>query len=115
MAKVYNKYGGRLKGPKGTEFFKPSYKLSLKFLTSSSPVVGALFQVKTTKTLDNLKCSICESTYRVELHHIRAMKDLNPKISYIDRQMVRVNRKRIALCRVCHMLKHRNKETTFAN
>lgn len=86
MAKVYRKFGSGLQGPKGTNIFKPSYKTTLKFLTSSSPVIGSLFQAKSTKTLDNLKCSMCESTHRVELHHIRAMKNLNPKISYNDRQ-----------------------------
>ena len=113
MAKVYKKFGPNLTGPKGKSIYKPSYKTTLKFLASSSPTIGALFQEKSIATLDNLKCSICESTHRVEMHHIRAMKDLNPKLSYMDRQMMRINRKRIPLCRPCHMMKHRNKETTF--
>lgn len=113
MAQVYKRFGGSLKGPKGKTLFKPSYRITLKFLTSTSPVVGAMYQEKSTTTLDNLKCSVCDSDYRVEMHHIRAMKDLNPKLSYMDRQMVRINRKRIPLCRRCHMLKHRNQETTF--
>lgn len=111
MAKAYKKFGPGLTGPKGKSIFKPSYKMTLKFLVSQSPVIGALFQDKSVATLDNLKCSICESTHRVEMHHIRAMKDLNPKLSYLDRQMVRVNRKRIPLCRPCHMLRHRKNET----
>lgn len=113
MAKVYKKFGPSLEGPNGTRILKPSYKLTLRFLTSASPVIGSLFQEKSTKTLDNLKCSMCESTHRVEMHHVRAMKNLNPKLSYIDRQMVRVNRKRVPLCRVCHMMKHRNRETVL--
>jgi nicotine oxidoreductase len=115
MAQVYKKFGGKMTGPKGINLFKPSYKITLKFLTSASPVIGAMFQEKSTATLDNLQCKICGSDYRVELHHIRAMKDLNPKISYMDRMMVRINRKRIPLCRTCHMLKHRHKETVFDN
>lgn len=113
MAQVYKKFGGRLTGPKGKTLFKPSYRITLKFLSSASPIVGAMYQGKSTATLDNLKCSVCDSDYRVELHHIRAMKDLNPKLSYLDRQMVRINRKRIPLCRRSHMLNHRNHETTF--
>ena len=109
MAQVYKKFGSRLTGPKGKSFYKPSYKMSLKFLTKASPLVGALYQEKSTATLDNLRCSVCQSEYRVEFHHVRAMKDLNPKISYMDRQKVRINRKRIPLCRSCHMLKHRNR------
>lgn len=63
--------------------------------------------------LDKLSCKVCGSDYRVELDHIRAMKDLNPKVSYMDRLMIRTNRKRIPLSRVCHMMKHRNRESTF--
>nr|YP_010391192.1 hypothetical protein NDA36_mgp37 [Fusarium vorosii]QID45199.1 Reverse transcriptase (RNA-dependent DNA polymerase) [Fusarium graminearum]UPX02618.1 hypothetical protein [Fusarium vorosii]DAC73639.1 TPA_asm: hypothetical protein [Fusarium graminearum] len=114
MAKTYKKFGAQLTGPKGKGLFKPSYKTTLKFLINSSPVIGAMFQNKSTATLDKLECKICGSSHKVEMHHIRAMKDLNPKLSYLDREMVRVNRKRIPLCRVCHMMKHsKRKETTF--
>lgn len=107
MAQTYKKFGSKLTGPKGKSLFKPSYKMTLKFLTKPSPVIGALFQAKSTATLNKLNCKVCGSDYRVELHHIRAMKDLNPKLSYMDRLMVRINRKRIPLCRSCHMMKHR--------
>lgn len=113
MAQTYKKFGPKLTGPKGSTLLKPSYKTSLKFLTKASPVVGALFQEKSTATLDKLNCKVCGSDYRVELHHVRAMKDLNPKLSYMDRVMVRINRKRIPLCRRCHMMKHRGGETVF--
>lgn len=115
LAQVYKKFGGRMTGPKGNSLFKPNYKISLKFLTKSSPVIGAMYQAKSTATLDNLQCKVCGSDYRVEMHHVRAMKDLNPKLSYMDRLMVRTNRKRIPLCRTCHMMKHRRKETVFNN
>lgn len=54
-------------------------------------------------------CAKCGSDYRVEMHHVRAMKNLNPKISEVDRLMVRANRKQIPLCRECHMKYHHNK------
>lgn len=113
MASTYKKFGPTLTGPKGISLYKPEYKITMKFLVKVSPVIGSLYLEKTNVTLNNLKCSVCNSEYRVELHHVRAMKDLNPKISYMDRQMVRINRKRIPLCRACHMMKHRNHETVF--
>jgi hypothetical protein len=57
-------------------------------------------------SLENLVCSVCESEYRVEMHHVRMMKDLNPNARLIDRMMARRNRKQIALCRSCHMDYH---------
>ena len=107
--KVYLKFGINLTGPNGKGFIIPSYKVTFKFSTSANPIVGSLYQEKTNSVFENLECAICGATYRVEFHHVRAMKDLNPKISFIDKLMVKANRKRIPLCRKCHMLKHKNK------
>ena len=41
------------------------------------------------------------------MHHIRAMKNLNPKLSYMDKLMVKANRKQIPLCKICHIKKHK--------
>jgi hypothetical protein len=40
------------------------------------------------------------------MHHIRAMKDLKPNKSWVDKLMMKAKRKQIPLCRVCHMKKH---------
>jgi hypothetical protein len=40
------------------------------------------------------------------MHHIRYLKDLNPKVSKIDELMIKRRRKQIALCRACHMKHH---------
>lgn len=113
MAQTYKKFGHRLTSPKGKTFFKPSYRATYKYMVKPNPVVGALSQEKTNATLEYLRCKNCDSDYRVEFHHIRAMKDLNPKISNMDRLMVKANRKRIPLCIACHMMKHRKRETVF--
>jgi Type II intron maturase len=57
-------------------------------------------------SLENLACSVFGSEYRVEMHHIRKMKDLNPKARYIDKIMARKNRKQVPLCRKCHIEYH---------
>lgn len=115
MAKVHQKYGPNLsiteKSSDGKEktfsLMTPSYKLTLKFLTSSSPVIKALFGSVSLATLDHLICAICDSDYKVEMHHIRQMKDLNPKLNYLDKLMVRRRRKQIPLCKECHMAYHK--------
>lgn len=45
-AQVYKQFGEKLTSPKGYEFYKPS-KITLKFLTSSSSIIGSLYQKKT--------------------------------------------------------------------
>lgn len=117
MKKVINKFGPNLsvkhqdsKEPKKTKvysFLIPSYKITLKFLTDSSPVIKALYGSVSLSTLDDLECVKCSSKYRVEMHHIRHMKDLNPKLNSLDKLMARRRRKQIPLCRICHMEYHR--------
>nr|ATI20532.1 group II intron reverse transcriptase/maturase [Juglanconis juglandina] len=111
-SKVISKFGPQLNAPtmdkgkngqKEMSFLKPSYKITLKFLTSSSPIIKSLYGSKSLATLDGLVCSVCGSEYRVEMHHVRHLKDLNPKLSLVDKLMARRRRKQIALCRNCHM------------
>jgi len=47
----------------------------------------------------------------VEMHHVRLLKDLNPKLSEIDRLMSKRRRKQIALCRSCHLNHHKTSKT----
>lgn len=112
MKKTYVKFGNLLESPKKIKFLKPSYKISLKFNSKANPNIAALYGSKSIASLEGLKCSVCGSDYRVEMHHIRAMKDLNPKISYIDRLMVKAYRKQIPLCRSCHIAKHKGIESS---
>lgn len=44
------------------------------------------------------------------MHHIRTLKDLNPKMNSIDKLMIKIKRKQIPLCRECHMVKHKTNE-----
>lgn len=66
-------------------------------------------------TLDGLKCVVCESEYRVEMHHVRMMKDLNPKLKGLDKLTAKANRKQIPLCRKCHIDYHRGELRLEAN
>lgn len=107
--KVFEKFGKSMKCPESTiEFKKPSYKITLKFLTKLNPngVIQGIYSYKSLSTLDNRKCSVCDSEHRVEMHHIRALKDLKGK-SIVDTMMIKAKRKQIPLCRECHMKKHR--------
>lgn len=115
MASVYKRFGKNLTAPaikqneKPLSFIKPSYKLTLKFMTKINPDLKAVKIASISQaSLEELTCQLCGSGYRVEMHHVRKMKDLNPKISFVDKLMARINRKQIPLCRKCHMQKHRN-------
>lgn len=125
VAAVYKKFGQYLTDPnpkpvKGKtkdkeefiSFIKTDFKANINDFKVSkvNNIIPSMFaKTKSLARLDNLVCIRCDSDFRVEMHHIRAMKDLNPDISGIDRLMVRKNRKQIPLCRPCHMDYHRLK------
>lgn len=46
------------------------------------------------------------------MHHIRQLKDLNPKLSKIDALMAANRRKQIPVCRTCHLDIHSSKSRT---
>ena len=58
-------------------------------------------------SLDNLECVKCKTAENVEMHHVRKLSSLNPKLSELDRIMAKRNRKQIPLCRVCHQVHHK--------
>lgn len=119
--KVYNKFGTLLtirdyeKRQKDSQpsnvaqLYKPDFKVNAwDFKTSPVKQNIAQFYADTISlaNLDNLKCELCSSIHRIEMHHVRMMKDLSPKTKYLDKLMAHANRKQIPLCRECHMKYH---------
>ncbi|KAM9977975.1 hypothetical protein ACTFIY_002739 [Dictyostelium cf. discoideum] len=109
VAKVIKKYGKDLGG-----LIKPSYKSvhgSDRFGKIVKTNIRSMFaKTKSIARLDNLACSQCKSTYKVEMHHVRHMKDLNPKARTIDKLMAAANRKQLPLCKKCYMELHRGRK-----
>ena len=60
-----------------------------------------------TKRLLADKCEMCDSTVKVEIHHIRALRDLNVKGRREKPKWVQLmaarKRKTLAVCQTCHM------------
>lgn len=108
QARVFKKYGSDLKGADKHGFVKAIYgNKPSAFNTQMDDILLRVNAQGISKaSLENLVCSVCESEYRVEMHHVRMMKDLNPKARLIDRMMAKKNRKQIALCRNCHVEYH---------
>jgi group II intron reverse transcriptase/maturase len=119
QAHVFKRFGKNLLGQDNIAFVNPIYKINpwdfktpAKHRTDIRPsdngILSTLYAEKISKaSLENLVCSVCESTYRVEMHHVRYLKDLNPKVSKIDELMAKRRRKQIALCRSCHLQHHK--------
>jgi len=101
--RVRAKFGKQLSSKK-ISLYKPKYAARHYFnVTSANPNIKLLFAVVSTATLDNLACSACGSTYRVEMHHVRKLADVRKSKGTFDRLKISTRRKQIPLCRVCHM------------
>ena len=109
---IYAKYGKNLKGMDKHSFVDIILGINTAaFNVKTDDILLRLNSKGISKTtLEGLTSSIYDSDYRVEMHHIRMMKDLNPKANEIDKIMARKNRKQIPLCRICHMSHHNTKQ-----
>lgn len=80
QAKVYAKFGKDLKGADKHAFI--GITLGVRTNAFSSKTQDTLFRFNaegiSKASLDDLSCAVCESKYRVEMHHVRMMKDLDP-------------------------------------
>lgn len=111
--KVYKKFGKDLKGlnkPYGISFMKIDYKIKpWKFNINQKDYIKSLYTESISiASLRNLNCSVCGSSYRIEMHHVLKWKILcnHPKSKLVDKLMVKRKRKQIPLCRDCHMKHH---------
>ena len=105
-AHIFNRYGKNLLGQDNVAFVDPIYKINpwdfkipANHRTNARPsdngILSTLYAEKISEaSLENLVCAMCESDYRVEMHHVKYLKDLNSKVSKIDELMIKRRRKR---------------------
>ena len=102
----YSKYLGRNDEPKFTDpkkFIRGSlFKLGGR---SRSRVDPMTYMASRAMNLNRRICIICGSTERVEMHHVRMLKDLNRYID-IEQVMAARKRKQAPVCKSCHVSKH---------
>lgn len=110
--KVLSKYGIDLKGKDKTAFVKPSYKINIwDFKANPQDKIKTLYATfLSAASLENLSCTKCGTNERVEMHHVRLLSDLNPKMSAIDKLMAKRKRKQIPIRRLCHLEHHKSQK-----
>lgn len=111
QSKVFAKYGKSLtvNAEKKRWLYKPSYKVTpWAFRTGHVNYrVNLYTRSISPASLLGLVCQMCGSEYRVEMHHVRHLKDIEAGKNLPDKLMMRHKRKQIPLCRQCHMDLHR--------
>lgn len=112
IAKVFLKYGRKLKIPIDKSFIDLDFRniKSTKSDIWEDPLKITSFLIRQHWVLGD-KCKLCGTTEKVEMHHIRRLKDLNPKLSSVHSMMAKMRRKQIPVCRPCHMRIHSGKHS----
>lgn len=109
LKEVFKKYGKNLSVKVGKNTVSMDYEPVIKKeYKAVDPFEVTNYQIRTKFIVDQ-PCKICGSTENVEAHHVRHLKDLNPKKSAIDAMMAKMKRKQIPLCRKCHEKVHSGK------
>ena len=115
-SKVIQKFGPDLKGGDKAAFYQPDLKLKpWDFKIDAKEYLATLYASHlSSAALLNLKCAKCKIEESVEMHHVRKISDLNPKLKEIDKLMAKARRKQVPLCRTCHLEHHKN-ETPWSS
>ena len=68
-------------------------------ISAFDPLATSKWKIRTASSLDR-DCVLCGAKDRIEMHHIRSLKNSSPR-SYQE-QMRAMNRKQIPVCKNCH-------------
>lgn len=106
ICKIFKKYGKYLNiRLNNNKILNLNYEIPFRTYDKTNknePLKVLNYNVKSKFLLEKV-CIICGSDNDVEMHHIRHLKDLNPKLSAAKALKAKVQRKQIPVCKKCHM------------
>lgn len=102
------------RGTKQIHFIERSFPRVYGLSKAQTDIVpNTRYIMSTTKLSDRIKAETCElcrrSNTTIHMHHVKRLKNLRKKSSksYLEQQMITRNRKTIALCKECHVKRHK--------
>jgi hypothetical protein len=110
LAKTVGKYGKKVTVKLGTKTIDLDYKPEKnKVVPITDPFQTTNYSIRTNRYLLDSICKSCGASTNVEMHHVRHLKDLNPKLSPMNAMMAKMKRKQVPLCAKCHDTVHSGK------
>jgi len=79
------------------------------FMISPKTDIREMMLKKLTGTKLGADCCICQSTEKIEMHHVRHIRKMNAKLTPMETSMAALNRKQIPVCQKCHKDIHRGR------
>jgi hypothetical protein len=89
--------------------YSPLIKDKKSIINPHTNAIQLTKQTLRTANIMDASCKICGSTNKIQIHHVRHLKDLNPKLSATDALMAKMRRKQIPVCHQCHVRIHSGK------
>jgi group II intron reverse transcriptase/maturase len=77
--------------------------------SSENPLIQMGWRLQNTISSQGHGCAICGSQNQVDMHHVRALKDIDKYKSKVHQFMIAIQRIQIPLCKLHHLEIHRGK------
>lgn len=71
----------------------------LKEQKANNPLAAMAWRLEKTLSSQGASCAICGSYEDVQMHHVRALKDISKSTNAIHKHMVAIERRQIPVCR----------------
>lgn len=105
------------KGVSSEDFLK--YIWDMRKSSTKNPLALMAWRLDKTISHQGAPCSVCGSYEDVQMHHVRALKDIASSKNPAHTYMIAINRRQVPLCRIHHLQVHRgnwsNKPTKHIN
>lgn len=102
------------RGEKQTHFIERSFPREKQSKEANLDLIpDTKYVLSETKLSDRIKAEQCElcgkANTTIHMHHVKRLKDIKnkPNKSFLEKRMVSRNRKTIALCKECHVKRHK--------
>jgi hypothetical protein len=76
---------------------------------TKNPIASTAWRLAKTISSQGAPCAVCGSYEDIQMHHVRALKDIAKSTNAIHKYMIAIERKQIPVCREHHLELHRGK------
>jgi group II intron reverse transcriptase/maturase len=76
---------------------------------AKNPLAAMAWRLERALSSQGAPCAICGSFEDIQMHHVRALKDIAKSTNAIHKYMIAIERKQIPVCREHHLELHRGK------
>uniref|UniRef100_UPI0023F2B125 reverse transcriptase n=1 Tax=Cyathus jiayuguanensis TaxID=380660 RepID=UPI0023F2B125 len=93
------------KGERSEEFLERIW--NMRKSTSKNHLASMAWRLEKTISSQGAPCAICGSFENIQMHHVRALKDIAKSRNVVHKHMIAIQRRQIPVCREHHLILHK--------